>query len=74
MPSSYQIKTSLPHVLKEQKYLLLFQNSSKASPFLLLKKMDLGENYLQNPKSQRMMKYGTRERERERESGENQVA
>jgi hypothetical protein len=34
--------------------------------------MDLGENYLQNPKSQRMMKYGTRERERE--SGENQVA
>jgi hypothetical protein len=43
MPSSYQIKTRLPHVLQEQKYLLLFQKSSKASPLLLLKKMDLGE-------------------------------
>jgi hypothetical protein len=35
--------------------------------FLLLKKMDLGENLLQNPKSQRMEMMEQRERESESE-------
>jgi hypothetical protein len=39
---------------------------------LLLKKMDLGENLLQNPKSQRMEMM--RREERERERVRNQVA
>ena len=48
-------------------------NSSNCPPkFLFItQEMDLGKNYLQNPKSQRMEMM---EQERERESGGNQVA
>jgi hypothetical protein len=67
MPSSYQIKTSLPHVLKEQKYLLLFKIPPKLLLYYYSRKWILEKYLLQNPKSQRM-EDGTR-RERERESG-----
>jgi hypothetical protein len=56
----------LPHMCGKNKHV---HNSSNCPPKLLFitQEMDLGENLLQNPKSQRME---MRERERER----NQVA
>jgi hypothetical protein len=60
-----QILTTLPHVYGKKKHV---HNSFNNPPKLLFitQEMDLGENLLQNPKSQRME---MRERERE-----NQVA
>ena len=59
-----QFRTTLHHVYGKKKHV---HNSSNNPPkvfSLLLKKKDLGENYLQNPKSQRMEMM---ERKRERE-------
>jgi len=65
-----QINTNLPHMCGKNKNM---HSSSNYPPKLLFitQEMDLGENLLQNPKSQRMEMM---EQERERERVRNQVA